>query len=85
MLSQSVILVRRHIQAWRNSGEILSSVQASGNHLSKGQRNRDLGSVQDSQQDREGILFKQRNIHYFLEEKGDHAYQGDCAAQREFI
>ena len=49
--------------------------------LSKGQRNRDLECVQDSQMGRESILSEQRDIYDFLEKKGDHVFQRECAAQ----
>ena len=35
MLSHSVFLVLKHIKAWRHPGEMLSSVQASGNRCRK--------------------------------------------------
>ena len=44
-------LLFRHTQSWTNPGEMLSSFQDSGN-WSKGERNRDLESVQDSQMER---------------------------------
>ena len=48
MLTQSVFLVLRRIQAWRNPGGTLSEFSSNGKHLSNGKRNRDLESVQDS-------------------------------------
>ena len=49
MLFLSGSLVLRHTQSWTNPA--LSSFQDSGN-WSKGERNRDLESVQDSQMER---------------------------------
>ena len=77
MLTHSVFLVLRHIQAWRNPVPFSSF----GKPLSKSTRNRDLESVQDSQMERERILPERRDIHDFLEKKTDHAFQGEFAAQ----
>ena len=52
-----------------------------GKPLSKGKRNRDLESVQDSLRERERFLSEQRDIHDFPEKKADRAFQGECAAQ----
>ena len=48
-----------------------------GKPLSKGKRNRDPESVQDSQMERARILSEQRDIHDFLKKKADHAFQGE--------
>ena len=50
-----------------------------GEPLSKGQRNRELESLQDPQKGR--ILSKYKDIHDFFERKADHAFQGYCTAQ----
>ena len=52
-----------------------------GKPLSKGKRNRDLESVQDSQLIRERILSEQRDIHDFFEKKADDTFQRECEAQ----
>ena len=52
-----------------------------GKPLSKGGRNRELESVQDSQMERERILSEQRNFYDILEMKGDQAFQGKYAAR----
>ena len=65
MLSHSVSLVLRHIQAWRNPGEMLSSLQALGDRCRNVKDIEILESVQDFQMERERILSEQRDIHDF--------------------
>ena len=79
MLTHQVFLVLRHVQAWRNRD--VDPFPSFGRPLSKGKRNRDLESVQDSRLERERFLSERRDIHDFLQKKADHAFQEDCAAQ----
>ena len=54
-----------------------------GKPLSKGKRNRDLESVQDSQMERKKNFCPNKEI--FLEKKADHAFQGEFAAQARIL
>ena len=49
--------------------------------VSKGKRNREMESVQLSQMEKERILSEQKSLHVYLEQKADHACQGECAAR----
>ena len=60
---------------------MLNGVPAQGNRCRKAKRNRYLGSVQDSQMEREKILSEQRDLHNFFERKANQAFQGEGAAQ----
>ena len=77
MLSHPVSVVLRQEKS-RRDVEAFSSF---GKPLSKGRRNRELESVQDSQMERERILSEQRDVHDVLERKADHAFHIECAAQ----
>ena len=46
-----------------------------GKPLSKGKRNSDLESVQDSQMERQRFLSEQRDTHDSIEKKADQAFQ----------
>ena len=49
--------------------------------LSKGERNRQLESVQVSHMEKERILSEQKNLPEFLEKNADQAFRGEFAAQ----
>ena len=68
-----MFLVLRHIQVWRNSGEMWSNVQP----LSKVREIEIFGSVQDSPMERERIMSEHIDIHDFLEKKADNALKGE--------
>ena len=51
-----------------------------GKPLTKGKRNPELESVQDSLIARERILSRQRNVFDLFQKKADHAFQGEFAA-----
>ena len=84
MLSHSVFLVLRHIQAWRDPCGTLSRFQASGNRCRKVQEIVNWRVRKILKWKLERILSEQRNIHDFLDKKADHAFQGEFVVHRIF-